>query len=138
MVAFFCRFVAGTGAVGGSLRRRRPFLATDVRTGLSCVEIGQPAQGSQPGHETVLTTPHDDEPRQALQASADRPAWDGEAVGTIVRSDNRVPRIARPAEDAAVDPLRLDALKLPPQVRADGGAHNLPMGPVARQDTYAQ
>jgi hypothetical protein len=80
----------------------------------------------------------DDEPRQALQAPADRPPWDGEATGPVVRPDDGVLRVARPDEGAAVDPLRLDELELPPQVRTDEGEHQSPIGTVVLQDPFRE
>ena len=38
------------------------------------VELGEPAQSSQAGHEGVLAAPREDEPRQALKSPPDAAA----------------------------------------------------------------
>ena len=48
----------------------------------------------------------------------------------VVRSDDRVPGVAEAQEGPVVDPLRLDELELPLQVRADEGEHQPPVGAV--------
>ena len=55
----------------------------------SGVEIGQPAQRPQAGHEAVLAAAIDDEGGQSLEAAADRLLRDGE-LPAIVRAHQRV------------------------------------------------
>src|SRR5215471_6878502 len=79
---------------------------------------------------TTPAGPRDDERRQALQAPADRPPGNREAVALAVRPDDGILGIARANEDAVIYPLRLDELELPPEMRADKGEHQPPIGAV--------
>src|SRR5215813_8869564 len=79
-----------------------------------CLEFGKPAHSWQPGHEAIFTAPSDDEPMEALKPSADRPPWNCETACFIVRADDWILRVACPKENAVINPLRLDELKLAP------------------------
>src|SRR3712207_4579230 len=94
------------------------------------VQVGDPAERRQAGHEAVLAAPIDDEAGDVGQASPDRALRDGEAAVAIVRADQRV-RLARRTEEAAVvHPLGLDELELPRGVRADEREHDPAVGAV--------
>jgi hypothetical protein len=95
-------------------RRSRPWLKTPVLR----VQVGEPPQGPQAGHEAVLAAAVDHEAGQLGEAPADRLLRDGEPSGPIVRPDQRVHLGGRAEERAIVDPLRLDELELPGQVRS--------------------
>src|SRR5258708_1966861 len=90
-------------AVPGRQRRRT-----------SVLEIAEPAQGAQPGHEAVLAAARDDEPRKCLQAPPYRPPGDGEVTGAVVGPDDGGPCLAGAEEDAVVHPFGLDELELQP------------------------
>ena len=64
---------------------------------------------------------------------AHRPARDGKAVALGVRADDGILGVIRPEEDAIIDPLRLNELELPPEVRADEREHQPPIGAVVLQ-----
>ncbi len=55
-----------------------------------------------------------------------------------VRPDDGILGVARAEEDAVVDPLGLDELELPPEVRADEGEHQPPIGAVVLQHSFRQ
>src|SRR5215510_15597072 len=103
-----------------------------------CLKVGEPAQGSQPGHEAILAAPRDDKPREALKASANRPLRNCKAAAFFVRPGDRILRVARPKENAIIYPLSLDELELPPQVRSDKREHQPPIGAVVFQDSFRE
>src|SRR4051812_39935706 len=93
---------------------RRSGLPWDVSV-FSGVEVGEPAQRPQAGHEAVLAAAVDDEVGQPGQATADRPLRDGELTA-VLHADQRVALVGGADELAVVDPLPLDELELPVEV----------------------
>ena len=83
------------------------------------VEIGQPSQRLQPGHEEVFAAAQSHELRQSLEAPADGLLRDGEDARPPVGPNERISLGGRANEGALIDPLALDELELPPQVCAD-------------------
>src|ERR687898_1967480 len=104
----------------------------------SRVEVGEPAQGPQAGHEAVLAAAVDDELGQLFQALADRLLGDGEPAGPILRPGKRVFLGGCAEEGAVVDPLRLDELELPGQGRLEAEEQDAAIGPVVLQDALGQ
>jgi hypothetical protein len=100
------------------------------------LKVGEPAQGSQSGHEAILAAPRHDKPREALKAPANRTPWGCKAAALVVRPGDRILRVARPKENAVIYPLRLDELELPPEVRSDKREHQSPIGAVVLQDSF--
>src|SRR4051812_49230295 len=119
----------GHGSVGGSRgpkvparpagRIGRADLVPDSRSG---IEVGEPAQRPEAGHEAVLAAAVDDEVGQPSKAAADRLLGDGE-LPAILHADQRVAFGGGADELAVVDPFPLDELELPVQARADEGEH---------------
>ena len=79
-----------------------------------------------------------DEGRQVAQPAADRPFWDGERAGPIVRPDERVFLGGRPDEDAVVQPLALDELELALDVRAGEHEDDASVGAVVIEHAFGQ
>src|SRR5205823_10974948 len=102
------------------------------------LQIGEPAKGAQSGHEGVFTAPGDHEPREPLKSSGNRAAWNDEAAGVQMRSDDRILGVAATEEDAVPDPLRLNELELPPEVRSDEREHQPAIGAVVLEDSFRQ
>src|SRR5262249_52112326 len=78
------------------------------------------------------------EPREPLQSLGNRPAWDDEATGARIRSGDRILGLAGTEEDAVLDPLRLNELELPPEVRSDECEHQSAIGAVVLEDSFRQ
>ena len=88
--------------------------------------------------EAIFTAPRDDKPWEALQAPANRPPRNCKAVALTVRPDDGILGVARANEDAVIDPLRLDELELPPQMRSDEGEHQPPIGAIVLQNSFRE
>ena len=86
----------------------------------SSVEIGEPAQRPQAGHEAVFAAAIDDESGQSLEVAVDWLLWDGEFTA-IATAHQRVLFGGCADEPAVVYPLPLDELELPVKVRPDKG-----------------
>ena len=106
--------------------RSRPWLKTLVLL----ADVGDPVQGPQTGHETVLSAAVDHEPGQFCQTASDRFLRDGELSAPIMRSNKWVHLGGRAEEGALVDPLRLDEFELPGDVRSDADEQDAAIGPV--------
>jgi hypothetical protein len=102
------------------------------------LKVGEPAQGSQSGHEAIFTAPRDDKPRDALKAFANRPPWNCKAAALVVRPGNGILIAASPEENAVIYPLRLDELELPAKVSSDKGEHQPTIGAVILQDPFRE
>src|SRR5262245_60743671 len=103
-----------------------------------CLKVGEPAQGSQSGHEAIFTAPRDDKTRDALKAFANRAPWNCKAAAFFVRSGYGILSVARPKEDAIVYPLRLDELELPAKVRSDKREHQPSIGAVVLKGSFRE
>jgi hypothetical protein len=86
----------------------------------SSVEIGEPAQRPQSGHEAVFAAAIDDESGQSLEMAADWLIRDSEFTA-IASAHQRVLFGGCADELAVVHPLPLDKLELPVKVRPDKG-----------------
>src|SRR5438093_7696696 len=101
---------------------RAGLVATLSRLSISAVpgvQLRQPAQRTETRGKAVLPAAGDHERRQALQPTADRPLRDGEGARSVICSGERVFLGGRADEDAVVQPLRLDELKLALWIGAD-------------------
>ena len=103
----------------------------------SSVEIGEPAQRPQTGHEAVFAAAIDDEGGQSLEVAADWLFRDGEFTA-IVTAHQRVLFGGCADEPAIVCPLPLDKLELPVKVRPDKCEYEAAVGAVVLQDTGGQ
>src|SRR5262245_5266794 len=105
---------------------------------LLCLKVGEPAQGSQSGHEAIFTAPSDDKLRDALKAFANRAPWNCKVAALVVRPGYGILIVARPEKDAVIYPLRLDELELTTKVRSDKREHQSPIGAVVLQDSFRE
>src|SRR3954469_16717310 len=103
-----------------------------------CVEIGEPAQRSEAGHKAIFTATRDDKVRDALKTPANRSAWDRKTTRLLTRPHDRVLIISRPEENSIVNPLGLDELKLPADVRSDKREHQTSVSAVIIHDAFGQ
>src|SRR5262245_42574102 len=101
-----------------------------------CLKVGEPAQGSQSGHEAIFTAPRDDKTRDALKAFANRAPWNCKVAALVVRPGDGILIDARPKKDSVIYPLRLDALDLTTKLRTDKRDHLSPIGAVALQYSF--
>src|SRR5215212_9696605 len=97
---------------------RSSLVGTDRPAGRSCVQLRQPVHRPQTGREEVLPAARHYEGRQVLQPSSDRALGDGETARPVVRSDEGILLEWCADEDAVVEPLGLDELELPLEVRS--------------------
>src|SRR5918995_3165192 len=105
---------------------------------VSCLEFRQPAHCSEAGGEAVLAAAGDDEGRHLLQPPPDRLGGNGETAGAVIRPDERV-HLGRGAdEDAVVQPLGLDELELPLEVRSGEDENDAPVGAVVFENSLGQ
>jgi hypothetical protein len=132
------RQVAASYYYGEIAERGLGVVLKEMISSLLCLKVGEPAQGSQSGHETIFTAPRDDKPRDALNAFANRPPWNCKAAALVVRPGDGILIAASPKEDAIIYPLRLDELELPAEVSADEREHQPPIGAVILQDSFRE
>src|SRR5262245_29873532 len=102
----------------------------------SALERAEPLQRAQAGQEGILAAAGDDEPRQTVEAAADRPARDGEVPAAAAHQGILLGGV--PDELPVVDPHRLDELELPPEVCAHEEEHEAPVLAVVLQDPLGQ
>jgi hypothetical protein len=83
------------------------------------MEVGEPARGSPPTCGEVLAAARLRDPWQPLPTPSGRPPWNREVAGPFVRPHNGVALARHADKSSGVDPLRLDPLERPSQVRSD-------------------
>src|SRR5438132_544927 len=101
-------------------------------------ERREPAQGAQPGHETILATPRYDKLRQAFQPAAQRSLRDVESAGPVSGPGDGILHAAAAEKLCVLQPLLLNELKLPPQVRPDKSEHQSAILAVVLQSAIGQ
>ena len=84
-------------------------------------KFGEPAQGSQSWHEAVFSAACDYKPRNALQTFSN--GFPRHREIDVGRSGNRIFILPGAKEDAVIDPLVLNKLKLASKVCADKREH---------------
>src|SRR5918998_937071 len=104
----------------------------------SRVELREPAHRPQARREAVLAAARDDERREILEPAPDRPLGNGEAARPVVRTDERVLLQRGADEDAVVQPLGLDELELPFEVRAREYEDDAAIGAVVFEHALGQ
>src|SRR5918993_2088877 len=106
--------------------------------GASCVELREPTQRLQTRCEAILSAASDDERGQLGQPASNWLLWNRECARPVIGSDHWILLGRGTDEDAVIEPLRLDELELPVQMRSGEDEDDASILPVVVEHAFRQ